>query len=218
MAATKATLGVIADDAIGVSQLSATGTASASTYLRGDNAWGAVSSDWVLISTVTASGDTYSDFATLDHTTYSSYQFVIEFTVDTDASHIDMLLAVSGTTYLEGTNYSYIDLGVQRTAGSLSINSNPNMAFIRFGTVTGNGNAADEGFGGVVDCHYFGDANRHALVNCTYSRMDNSGGASNLCWGTASAALLGSTAAITAVRFKANSGTHTGKIKMYGRK
>ena len=39
MAATKATLGVIADDAIGVSQLSATGTPSASTFLAGNNTW-----------------------------------------------------------------------------------------------------------------------------------------------------------------------------------
>ena len=49
MVATKATTGVIADDAVGVSQiaddavglsqLSATGTASSSTFLRGDNSW-----------------------------------------------------------------------------------------------------------------------------------------------------------------------------------
>ena len=31
--------GTMADDAIGVAELSATGTASSSTYLRGDNAW-----------------------------------------------------------------------------------------------------------------------------------------------------------------------------------
>ena len=32
--------GSMADDAIGVAELSATGTASSSTFLRGDNAWG----------------------------------------------------------------------------------------------------------------------------------------------------------------------------------
>ena len=31
----------MADDAIGVAELSATGTASATTFLRGDNAWAA---------------------------------------------------------------------------------------------------------------------------------------------------------------------------------
>ena len=33
----------VADDAVGVDELSATGTASATTYLRGDNAWSTVS-------------------------------------------------------------------------------------------------------------------------------------------------------------------------------
>ena len=33
----------MADDAVGIAELSATGTASATTYLRGDNAWGAIS-------------------------------------------------------------------------------------------------------------------------------------------------------------------------------
>ena len=36
--------GTMADDAIGVAELSATGTASSSTFLRGDNAWATVTS------------------------------------------------------------------------------------------------------------------------------------------------------------------------------
>ena len=35
----------MADDAVGVAELSATGTASATTYLRGDNAWGTITTD-----------------------------------------------------------------------------------------------------------------------------------------------------------------------------
>ena len=37
--------GSMADDAIGVAELSATGTASSSTYLRGDNSWATVDTD-----------------------------------------------------------------------------------------------------------------------------------------------------------------------------
>ena len=37
--------GTMADDAIGIAELSATGTASSSTYLRGDNSWAAIASD-----------------------------------------------------------------------------------------------------------------------------------------------------------------------------
>ena len=35
----------MADDSVGVAELSATGTASATTYLRGDNAWGTITTD-----------------------------------------------------------------------------------------------------------------------------------------------------------------------------
>jgi len=41
MAASQITNALMADDAIGVAELSATGTASSSTFLRGDNAWAA---------------------------------------------------------------------------------------------------------------------------------------------------------------------------------
>jgi len=39
----------VADDAVGVAELSATGTASSSTYLRGDNSWAAVASESVKV-------------------------------------------------------------------------------------------------------------------------------------------------------------------------
>ena len=61
MALTKVTSGVItagtianvdlADDAVGVDELSATGTASSSTFLRGDNAWVASGLAWQAVVT-----------------------------------------------------------------------------------------------------------------------------------------------------------------------
>ena len=175
------------------------------------------SSDYVLLETETASGAAASDFTSLDNSTYSSYKFVVEFTPDTDGSHIDMLLAVSGTTYLEASNYEYIDVNATRASGSFAGNGNTGVGFFRFGTNTGLGNASDEGFCGTIECFYFGDTGRHAQIRASYSRMDNAG-TTSVCWGATAGALIGSTSAITAVRFKANSGNHTGKIKMYGRK
>jgi len=43
IAASQITNALMADDAIGIAELSATGTASSSTFLRGDNAWAAAS-------------------------------------------------------------------------------------------------------------------------------------------------------------------------------
>jgi hypothetical protein len=59
MALTKVTSGVLADDAVGVASLSATGTASASTFLRGDNAWASAAAGFSDMKFKTAS-DTYT--------------------------------------------------------------------------------------------------------------------------------------------------------------
>ena len=50
--------GTMADDAIGIAELSATGTASSSTYLRGDNSWAALSTGKILQVVQTAKTDT----------------------------------------------------------------------------------------------------------------------------------------------------------------
>ena len=67
----------LADDAVGVAELSATGTASSSTFLRGDNAWAeAGGGAWELLSSQTAS-TTASLTQTGLSTTYENYAFVL---------------------------------------------------------------------------------------------------------------------------------------------
>ena len=46
----------MADDAVGLAELSATGTASASTFLRGDNAWASAAAGFNSLQTFTADG------------------------------------------------------------------------------------------------------------------------------------------------------------------
>ena len=60
------TLAKMADDAVGVAQLSATGTASSSTFLRGDNSWAAAGGGKIL-QVVSATSTTQTD------TTSTSY-------------------------------------------------------------------------------------------------------------------------------------------------
>ena len=68
---------LMADDAIGVAELSATGTASSSTFLRGDNAWASPGGGGLtqLASAVTTSGTTVV-IDSLDLSTYK--QLIIE--------------------------------------------------------------------------------------------------------------------------------------------
>ena len=73
IAGSNITNALMADDAIGVAELSATGTASASTFLRGDNAWAAAGSGTptLLATTNTTSGTTVTT-TTLNLTTYKT--------------------------------------------------------------------------------------------------------------------------------------------------
>ena len=61
----------VADDAIGIAELSATGTASSSTFLRGDNAWAAPGGGGMtLLSTLNTTSGTTATTGTLDLTGY----------------------------------------------------------------------------------------------------------------------------------------------------
>ena len=56
MALTKVGSGVIQDDAVGIANLGATGTASSSTFLRGDNAWASAAAGFNSLQKFTATG------------------------------------------------------------------------------------------------------------------------------------------------------------------
>ena len=67
----------MADDAVGVAELSATGTASATTFLRGDNAWVAPTDNGKILQVITT---TKTDVTT--STTSTSFVDIAGFTVD----------------------------------------------------------------------------------------------------------------------------------------
>jgi hypothetical protein len=63
--------------AIALSKLSTTGTADSTTYLRGDGAWSAVSSDYVLLATTDASSSTSVSFDGYFSSTYKNYMVLV---------------------------------------------------------------------------------------------------------------------------------------------
>ena len=66
-----------ASSAIALSKLSTTGTADATTFLRGDGAYTAVSSDFVLLATTDASSSASVSFDGYYSSTYKNYQIII---------------------------------------------------------------------------------------------------------------------------------------------
>jgi hypothetical protein len=62
---------------VGLSQLSATGTKDSTTFLRGDNSFAAVSSDYVLLATTIASSVASVSFDGYFSSTYTNYEVII---------------------------------------------------------------------------------------------------------------------------------------------
>ena len=87
----------MADDAIGIAELSATGTASSSTYLRGDNAWTAISTPITALNNATA-----NELVTVGSTTT---ELDAESNLTFDGSTLTVTGEVSMTTLdIGGTN------------------------------------------------------------------------------------------------------------------
>jgi hypothetical protein len=90
---------LMADDAIGVAELSATGTASSSTFLRGDNAWAAPAGGGVTyLGTMTTTSGTEQEIASLDLTDVNILLFVYNQVSHTDGSSQRLTLGIGGNT------------------------------------------------------------------------------------------------------------------------
>ena len=96
--------GTMADDAVAIADLAATGTASATTFLRGDNSWQEAGGAWSVKSSGTMSSATTLAFTGLSKTT----KFILK-NIVTATDQKPLLARTStdgGTTYdAGGTDY-----------------------------------------------------------------------------------------------------------------
>ena len=107
MATTKVSNTLIADDAIGVDELSATGTASSSTFLRGDNAWAAAGGGaWNIIGTTTASNSATLDITGLS-ATYKTYAIALNDLLPSQDADFELRLGDSSGIDSGGSDYAY---------------------------------------------------------------------------------------------------------------
>ena len=96
---------LMADDAVGVAQLSATGTASSSTFLRGDNAWAAPAGggggdEWgdVVDSDIIPASDNLYDIGSLQAEFKNAF---FDGTVEADAYSVGGVTGIAGGTSAE---------------------------------------------------------------------------------------------------------------------
>ena len=140
----------LADDAVGVAELSATGTASSSTFLRGDNAWAAAGGGaWTFISSTTVSDDASVTLTGLSSSSYKTYVLVINnLTLATDNYAAHIRYGDSGGIDTGASDYSRFAETCLTSSASFSGAIDASGPGIRMG---GNvGNAAGEGFSGTI--------------------------------------------------------------------
>ena len=113
MALTKIEASNVSDDAVNIAQLGATGTPSATTFLRGDNAWaetggGAFAYLASSRSTVDAATVDFQEFKSTDYLFYLITGFVKSVTSNVQFS----VRLMDGASAITTTNYLYIRGGV----------------------------------------------------------------------------------------------------------
>jgi hypothetical protein len=106
IAGSQITNALMADDAIGVAELSATGTASSSTFLRGDNAWAAATTSFIGVRVENSSNQSVSNNSVAKLTFDAS---VTKFDTDTmhSSGNADRITFTTAGYYWCGLSYMW---------------------------------------------------------------------------------------------------------------
>ena len=171
MSITKITTDVVSDDAVAVAQLSATGTASSSTFLRGDNAWAAAGGGaWNLIGTAVASNSASLTVTGLD-STYDTYGIGISDIVPaTDDAVFYMRLGDSSGVDSGGSDYEFHCASVTSDSASYGSTTATGQNSIQFSN-QGVGNQANEGTGAMLYLARPADGTMWPNLTGTYTQV-----------------------------------------------
>ena len=127
----------LADDAVGVAELSATGTASSSTFLRGDNAWAAAGGSGRILQTAMKQ---YGDSVSTSSTSYVYMTPMGRSFASLDSTSSKILVSLTGGTIGDGSDTgSYRFYGqINDTGGFSAISSElarPHESNNRYGNI-----------------------------------------------------------------------------------
>ena len=201
----------LADDAVTIPKLAATGTASSSTFLRGDNAWAAAGGGaWTILQTTDASGATSIDFTNVT-STYDTYVIVIsDMICSQDGNGLNFRFGDSSGFDSGGSDYQRHEMRPHNTSGNTYAGSSGNSNQIGIGHALGTGTG--EGYGGIIYVHQPSDGVTMPMVTY-HSATFNSVG--NLTLGFGAGARVSN---IVMDRFQIYpaGGTLTGRATVYG--
>jgi len=220
IAASQITNALMADDAIGVAELSATGTASSSTFLRGDNAWAAAGGgNLVLIDTATASSSSALLVYGLNSSIYQSYLVVASYIrPSADGPVLQLRFGDGGSEGSPGIDSGGSDyvfhvgvVGSHSASYSGSVATQSRIQLSNAGT----DNAVNSSFGMEGWLHFNGSVQPLISGTTVYVNSDNS----SLVYGGHFIGKRQATMAVTAVELSPSTGTFTsGRLTVWGLK
>jgi len=207
-----------ASSAIALSKLSTTGTADATTFLRGDGAYTAVSSDYVLLATTDASSSASVSFDGYFSSTYKNYKIIGSYVIPaTDAAEVRIRFRRTNSD-VTASNYSTV---IQHAQGDSTPSSGT------YGSVIWNASSFKLGNASLDNTTSSGGANFELAI---YNPLD----VNSYKWFTSNSAYINSTAvemythnqsgwlsnattALSGISFFMSSGNiASGNFKLYG--
>tara|TARA_B110001454_G_C12665001_1_gene411177 strand:- start:355 stop:1062 length:708 start_codon:yes stop_codon:yes gene_type:complete len=207
--------GTMADDAVAIADLAATGTASSTTFLRGDNSWQEAGGGMhtQIGSTQTLSGQSSCNFESGFTSTYKTYLIRLEnITMSTNYSNTYCRVGTGGTpTYQTGSVYQWHG---DRMRGSSGTHEHYNWNVGTYIKISDKGaepplSESSANF----DIYIYNPASTTTRtlfrsVGITHDSTDD--------WHHESGGAYKATTAVTAIKLYPTAGTFSGTFKLYG--
>ena len=156
----------LADDAVGVAELSATGTASSSTFLRGDNSWAAPGGGGLIyLGGATASSSSTVDLESMiNNSTYDVHKIFISGLQPSTGATIRMRLSDDNGTSYESSGYKYAYMYMDDSSSTVTGHGAGVDSFIGMGEMRTVGSDSDNNFGAEITLYHFKHTTLDPLV------------------------------------------------------
>lgn len=205
----------LADSSVSLAKLTATGTKDATTFLRGDNTFQAVSSDYVLLATSDASASSSVSFDGYFSATYKNYKILCS-NLTTSSNNVALRVrfrrsnadVTSANYYYVAVRHYIVDAALSKVGGTgetsaLLVNENT---------------ASTSGYNSSFSIDLYDPLGTNNYKNTTFQTIGFDNGADNRHhFENGGLGLTDNTSALSGITFLLSSGTITrGNFKLYG--